>query len=31
LASSDAIIVPGSFFPITIQERRANPFLTGGK
>ncbi len=31
LATSDAITVPGSFFPITIQERRANPFLTGGK
>jgi len=31
LTTSDAITVPGSFFPITIQERRANPFLTGGK
>ena len=29
--TSDAITVPGSFFPITIQERRANQFLTGGR
>lgn len=31
VANSDAILTPGSFFPITIQERRANPFLTGGR
>jgi hypothetical protein len=31
LPTSEAITVPGSFFPITIQERRANPFLTGGR
>jgi hypothetical protein len=29
--TSDAITTPGSFFPITIQERRANQFLTGGR
>jgi hypothetical protein len=31
VATSDAINTPGSFFPITIQERRANQFLTGGR
>jgi hypothetical protein len=31
LPTSEAATVPGSFFPITIQERRANPFLTGGR
>jgi hypothetical protein len=31
LPNSEAATVAGSFFPITIQERRANPFLTGGR
>jgi hypothetical protein len=29
--TSEAVITPGTFLPITIQERRANPFLTGGR
>jgi hypothetical protein len=29
--TSEAIVTPGTFLPITIQERRANPFLTGGR
>lgn len=29
--TSEAITTPGTFLPITIQERRANPFLTGGR
>ena len=29
--TSDAITRPGTFFPITISERRANPNLTGGR
>ena len=31
VAASDAVTKPGSFFPITIAERRSNPFLTGGR
>lgn len=31
VATSDAMTTPGSFFPITIQERRANQYLTGGR
>jgi len=31
LANSEAATIAGSFFPITIRERRANPFLTGGR
>ncbi len=29
ISTSDAVRVPGTFFPITIQERRANPFVGG--
>ncbi|MCI0690730.1 hypothetical protein L0337_01840 [candidate division KSB1 bacterium] len=29
--TSEAVTTPGTFLPITIQERRANPFLTGGR
>jgi hypothetical protein len=29
--TAEAVTVPGSFLPITIQERRANPYLTGGR
>lgn len=29
ISTSDAVRTPGTFFPITIQERRANPFVGG--